>query len=260
MLSEGKKAEWIAKNQGDKLHYVMKDRDETKWLKRSLKDVAEEFEKHGGRYAPYLVKLYFAGEIKLIEDLYRTQPLLQLFDKVKTKLKQRDITQYSLDELKQALEPYQDAISNKNIDPAKDKQFLENKTMTRLIKTPNFEIVVPHTQETSCLLGKGTDWCTAADDDHNMWHDYAHDGNLYVIRAGDKRFQLHYESDSFMDVDDNNVSKEDIAYLSKFPEWKKFLEALIKKHLYNEDNIIKTFKVQDQDYRDDEDQYDGDWD
>lgn len=271
MLPEGKKAEWIAKNQGDKLHYVMKDRNESKWLKKSVSEVAEEFEKHGGRYAPYLVKLYFLGDIKKIEDLYRMQPLLKLFDKVKNRLQNRDINSYkSLNDLKSALEPYQESISTKHVDPAKDKLHFESGEMTRLIKTPTFEVIVPHTQTTSCLLGKGTDWCTAADDAHNMWRHYAKEGNLYVIRAGDKRFQMQIETESFMDEKDERVGKEDIAYLSKFPEWKTFLDALIVWH-YNTEagpaatklaQSMKHFSVLDDDgsWDDEDDDYDDSYD
>jgi hypothetical protein len=246
MLSEGKKADWIARNQGKKILDTIKQRNDRNWIGKTAEEVALEFEKHGGKFAPYYVKLYLNGDVKRMEDLYRVTPLINTFNKIKQHLKQKDLNRYNLAELEHTLEPYQNKIVDKNTNPAEDQRHYESEHMTKVLSHPNFEIIVPHTKETSCHLGKGTKWCTAADEDHNMYNTYAEKGNLYVIRAGKRRFQLHVESDSFMDEKDEIVSKKDIEYLSEFPEWKTFLNMLIKKHEFNDvHSAVRTYDLKD---------------
>ena len=60
-------------------------------------------------------------------------------------------------------------------------------------------------------MGKGTDWCTAADLDY-FEHYYKPDDPLFFFEGfwtdPSARFQFHYGSGSFMDSDDHPVKKE----------------------------------------------------
>jgi hypothetical protein len=103
----------------------------------------------------------------------------------------------------------------------------------RLIDTPNFKVIVPRTEEASCLYGAGTKWCTAGKK-NNQFKNYAAKGDLYIIMANlggkARKFQLQMEDDSFMNERDLAISKPDISALSKIPEYTQFLNFLIKKY------------------------------
>lgn len=74
------------------------------------------------------------------------------------------------------------------------------------------------TKEAACLYGKGTRWCTAAEN-HNAFDQYHRRGPLYVVQTPDKRkYQFHFQSGQFMDEKDR---PENLAGLvSKHPQLK----------------------------------------
>jgi hypothetical protein len=98
---------------------------------------------------------------------------------------------------------------------------------------PGLKVIIPKTEEAACLYGAGTKWCTAAKDNNQFKH-YDDQGPLMIILAtiGDKqrKFQLHYETDAFMDERDQAIGAKDKAALSKIPAYGEFLNKLIKKH------------------------------
>jgi hypothetical protein len=61
-------------------------------------------------------------------------------------------------------------------------------------------------------------------------------GKIYIIftklKGMKRRFQLHMEKDQFMQEDNTAIPKEDIAELSKIPEYTEFLNFLIKKYYH----------------------------
>ena len=183
------------------------------------------------QYLLFLAKLYSAGQFRL-EDVNRIKQEIQKFEKVKPKLPQqsRDINRISsLRDLYALLEPFEDqeVKSKRSV-----KQDIKQQGAKTIIDTPNFKVIIPTTKEAACFYGRGTKWCTAATESDNMFDHYNQQGSLYVIIAGDRKFQLHMEADQFMDEHDNDISSKDIAYLSKYPEYKQFLEMLINKHYY----------------------------
>jgi len=264
ILEEGKKADWIAANQGPALMKKIKQNNDTAMHGKTAEEIGEYLFKQGGKFSPFYAKLYLNGDVKRMEDMYRLKPLVDGFQKHKQHLKNKDISSYTLAALTKALEPYTNKISHKHVDPKQDERFYMAKKMTKLIDSPNFEVVVPHTVEASVHLGKGTNWCTATGesceacedsgigvcDEHeegvgdNMFDHYNQDGDLYVIRAGKRRFQLHYDSNQFMDEKDQEVSEKDIAYLSEFPSYKKFLDMMIKKHYFNKEILTHDYRPQ----------------
>jgi hypothetical protein len=75
-----------------------------------------------------------------------------------------------------------------------------------------------------------------------MFNHYHDQGDLIIIIAkiGEKirKWQLHYESNQFMDERDQEISQADIKLLSKIPEYTEFLNTLIKKHYYGEEGPL----------------------
>ena len=136
----------------------------------------------------------------------------------------------TLDSLYDALKPYEGAPAPVS---AKQQQKMVKSDAEKIIDTPDFKVIVPKTEAASQLYGAGTKWCTAAEKDC-MFDSYSSKGPLYIIIAGPgdnaKKYQLHYETDSFMNERDTPIKAADIKYLSGFPQYTDFLNMLIKKH------------------------------
>ena len=64
--------------------------------------------------------------------------------------------------------------------------------------------------------GTGTSWCTAARSDNNMFKQYHEQGPIHVIhrKSDGAVFQMHPESNSFMDAKDNPISPEDFKSIA----------------------------------------------
>lgn len=190
-----------------------------------------------GSIVQWIVNMYIKGQFKL-EDINRVKKDVAKFIKFKAKMKNKDLNSYkTLTDLYSANSEFQDDEELELSKKAQSKQLKNNETIT-VIDTPDFKAIIPLTQAASCKYGAGTKWCTAADED-NMFDHYHGQGHLVIIIAGAgakaKKFQLHFESDSFMDELDQAISKKDITYLSGFPQYKELLDKLIKKHYFDEE-------------------------
>lgn len=182
-----------------------------------------------GKHLQFIVKMYLLKQFK-IEDTDKIKAELEKFDKFKSKITNKDLNSYkNLDALYDVTEKF-----SEEDEPVSGKAAArEMKSgVKKIIDTPNFKVLVPTTEEAAKFYGKNTKWCTAADN-NCQYENYASKGDLYIVIAkmgGDERkFQLHYETDSFMNERDTEVSSTDIAALSKIPEYTKFLNLLIHK-------------------------------
>ena len=221
------RAQFIVDKFGDKLVAANeKDHAHVRSPEELVNQLKDKCDPTGGKYLQFLVNMYIKGQFKL-EDMPRIKKDLTVFDKAKAKIKKDILSFKTLNDLYDAVEPYYDADLTSN----KAKVKMTKKDADTLIDTPDFKVIVPKTKEAAKLYGANTKWCTAADDDeHNMFDHYNAQGPLYVIIAGGKKFQLHYESGQFMNDRDQELSPAQITYLSKFPEYKQFLNMLIHKH------------------------------
>jgi hypothetical protein len=156
---------------------------------------------------------------------------LKTFFKFKSKIEIKDLGRYpSIQDLWEVTDAF--AGETETLSKSQTEKIIKKDTK-KLIDTPDFKVYVPETKEAACYYGKGTKWCTAADND-NMFDHYNNQGKLYVIMAGTgeniKKFQLHFESEQFMNDKDAEITKAQIKYLSGFPKYKEFLEMLIEEH------------------------------
>lgn len=187
----------------------------------------------------WLSRMYAAKQFKL-EDASRVKKTIETFDKVKKKLDVKDLNAYkTLNALYDAIEPHEGAEEEVSKKQA-DKQIKTQETEV-FLKEPDLLVLIPKSEAAACKYGAGTKWCTAADE-NNMFSHYDAQGKLYIIiaptlpkkKVGDneyeRKFQLHYQTDSFMDERDQPVGTADISALSKLPGYTKFLNKLIKLH------------------------------
>lgn len=177
----------------------------------------------------FIAKQYSNGQFK-IEDTERLKSQLEIFLKKRAKLKNKDLLSYkSLNDLYDAL----DLVKDVEVEPSQAQlaKAIKNDGSEKLIDTPNFKAIHVKTQEAACFYGKGTMWCTAADN-NNRFDSYKNDLIVLLVKLDgkDRKFQFHYETDSFMNERDQSLSMTEIKDLSKLPEYKDFLNMLIKKH------------------------------
>jgi hypothetical protein len=90
---------------------------------------------------------------------------------------------------------------------------------TILYEDPNVLVVKPLSEDASIYWGRGTKWCTARNDEHNMFTRYSSPSDpLYIIinkRNPKEKYQLHRSSEQYMDRLDRPQSFEKLA--EKFP-------------------------------------------
>lgn len=180
-------------------------------------------------FAVFLSNMYIKNQFRL-EDAKRITNELVEFLRVKSKLENKDISSYkTLDDLYDALEPFKE---KKVVTKAAEIKNIK-KDVEKLIDTKEFKVIIPKTEAAAKFYGANTKWCTASDED-NMFDNYNEQGKIYIIithrNDKDRKFQLHYESDQFMNERDQPLDAADIKFLSSFPEYKDFLNLLIKKH------------------------------
>lgn len=235
ILTEDARTDFIVNNMRTQLQNISHDNPARG---HSPEDIVEKLKEadptHNKAYLQFITKLYIDGQFRL-EDVARINETLALYTKVKPKLpvEQRNILAFKrLSDLYTILKPFEtagaDTQSNREL-----KKSNKAEGAKVIINTPNFKVYEMLTEAACKLYGKGTKWCTAGDKDNQF--DYYHkQGAIYVIMAGDRKFQIQMESNQFMDEQDLDVAEEgtDIEYLSNFPEYTKFLNMLIKHYYY----------------------------
>lgn len=245
----------LAKQQGAKIvAAAIKDRslpnvkDETANPVEILTALAEA-DPTDGKMLTFLTKLYVAGNF-MMEDVSGMKELLTKFNTNKQKLraagKPIDIMQYKskgelFDAISQVEGSGQEVVSKKKAANIKKQEGADT-----VFSGAGIEIKQLKSKEAACLYGKGTMWCTAATSSDNMFDRYSKEGDIYVIILPNenRKFQFHYESGQFMNEKDENISKSEIALLSKYPEYRDFLNFQIKKHYgkYFDDVVAESRK------------------
>ena len=174
------------------------------------------------KYLDWIMRQYMRKNFRQ-EDFGRVRTALEAFDRHKAHIPQKDILRYDkLMDLEDAVEAVTGTKSKREeIRDVKhegaDKIFDEGGVVVYHIKT----------EAAAKFYGKGTKWCTAAENDCLFKH-YNKEGPLYVIFCKGfngklEKFQFHFESDQFMDVEDNDIDLKELVQHNKvlqdIPEW-----------------------------------------
>jgi len=218
----------------------------------------------GGNYEPVVVKWFGNGEFFVGEDAEGISRLISEYDSLKKRKKlpqdKTDINRLTKSQASEAV----NAITQANkADALATQKDIENKERFKrgesavvdrgevIIDEGNFKVLKPHTKAQArevCKMPQGAvyahknmalpgepaaDFCTASTDHFNT---YFNQGPFYdiILNDGDpasmRIFQIHYESDQFVNESDSSITKSEIDLLSKYPGYTKFLNMLIKKH------------------------------
>ena len=160
-----------------------------------------------GKYAKWLLGMYRRGSFKR-GDFDEARRLLPIYEKYKNRVQVRDVTQlHSMGELYQVVKPFMegDQATSKSDALRKAKQGAE-----KVYEDDKWIVIIPHTMEAAQIYGEHTKWCTAAEDpDDNMFDYYNRDGYLYINidKTNNRKYQFHFESESFMDEEDDEIEK-----------------------------------------------------
>lgn len=175
-----------------------------------------------GKYSKWLLDLFIKKDFRL-DDLNKISKDLILFDKYRNKLDIKDINK---------IKSHRDLYELVKVYHKSDVVPVSNKEKERIIKQGakkfhednTWLVIIPETHDAACYYGKGTRWCTAANDDPDTFENYNKQGNLYIFINKHERddedrqikYQMHIQTGQFMDVKDRSVDIRDIIDFGLF--------------------------------------------
>lgn len=168
-------------------------------------------------------------QLILMNDLKKIKDALTVYDKHKRKFEHSDIHKYiAYEDLIDEAEELKDSKSGK--EKKKDIYEKAKKESTLVYKGSEGSIYIPRTEYASCMLGRGTKWCTAGTH-KNEFNTYNKEGPLYIITTRDnKKIQLHIETDECVDEQDKSIKS---SYMKQKYPW-------VFKHIKVSEKTIKN--------------------
>ena len=176
-----------------------------------------------GKYARFLIESFLNDKF-LEEDLIgglnsTVGQAISLFHKHKSKLPINERSVYALDketgkvlyqspgDLWSSVKQYQGELSGKELKREEQEQIYRETEFVYKDEETGFQIISPLTEESAKWWGRGTRWCTSADNDNMFW-DYAKDAPLFILLMPDNdKLQLWKNGNKiqFMDEADNEI-------------------------------------------------------
>ncbi len=155
----------------------------------------------------WLYRLYAKGNLP-INKLDKVKEYLHLFKSYINVIPQeyRDINKLkSLDDLYNVVREFE---GKEDVIPVSKTQQIKKikEEVDKVYDDGDWIVLVPTTERAACIVGKGTKWCTSADE-NNHFEDYYNRGNLYIIidKNNNKKYQLHIEKKEFKDETNSDV-------------------------------------------------------
>jgi hypothetical protein len=174
-------------------------------------------------YLEWIIRQYLRGT--KLEDMAKVGENLATFDTNKGRFtaSERDINRFDARGL-------YNLVIDLRFRPQPDK---EDETKARAMEAEadvlyngsDLKVLIPKTEEAACWFGRGTQWCTAATHSTNYFSSYNAHGPLYIVMVkgrGGTKYQLHFPSMQFMDIEDNPIEFEDL--LARFPKLADILD------------------------------------
>ena len=159
------------------------------------------------KYMIWLMKQYIQGKFIIPEDLSKLNSELERFSKISHKLEKKDINNYSWEEFLDIV-PKLEEIHTSN-----EEERIAKSGAEKLFEDDKWIVIHPKTEEAACYYGSGTRWCTASTKGYNYFDSYNAEGNLYIVISKQNpsvKYQIHFESHSFMDVKDIPPTLEEL--------------------------------------------------
>ena len=159
-------------------------------------------------YFEWLYRMYANNKFAL-NDLNDIKNYLILFNKFINIIPQdkRDINSFkSIDDLYNVVKEFEGREDEIPTSKTQELKQIKEKEIKKVYEAGDWAIYVPLTERASCLVGKGTKWCTSGDED-NMFDDYNEDGPLYVIvdKGNNEKYQIHLQTKELNDEKNNPI-------------------------------------------------------
>lgn len=180
-------------------------------IHRDVAGIVDHFAQHADptsnkQYTQWIVNKYKDGNFRQ-EDAPRINDALTLFHAHKQRLPNKDINSYpGIRSVEDAVHPYKDVpVSSKDsakhaVEHGLDILHSDEKYQINHLKTKQASQII-YGGGSNSGRKLGTDWCTAARSNHNMFDHYARDGKLFTIHINgeyDSPYQYHHPSGQFM--------------------------------------------------------------
>lgn len=202
-----------------------------------------------GKYSKLLLKLYRDGNLKL-EDLPKATEYLEAIYKKQVGLDINKID--SLNDIYDLIK--NELISDNEVDVNKLVNYLDEDSYNLKYNGDNWYIFVPNTEKAACVLGSGSQWCTAwgkhslnpkYKDRASHFKQHHNSGPLYILinkKDNSLKYQFHFQTEQYMDSSDREIN------ISNFLKENKeilhyFIPELKKENLDNEDIISLISKT-----------------
>lgn len=180
-------------------------------------------------YTPWLARMYAKGGLSL-ENINRND-LLGLYDIAKKrrmlKPEHADINSFK------TYKDFEDMLligGHYNLVDIQDGNKKEEKGQaSKVYEDGDVVIIVPEDEAAACRYGRGTRWCTAATRGQNYFNQYNRQGRMYILlpknpKHEGEKYQLHFQSDQYMDEDDDEVNLVHLI-TKRFPNLLEFFLA-----------------------------------
>ena len=235
------KVEYLANQYHDKL--LQRAKNDHRITTDDPQDIIQELSKMdptNGKYLHWIVREYVNGYF-LSEDVSQVKGALEEFQKRKQQLDQKDINQYNFQELEDLMDEMkeQEAPASKR----QQAQAIKTEGAKVIAQDSSGTIVQLLTEEAANYYGKGTKWCTTADND-SMFEDYAKKGPLYVLLSNDgRKYQFQFESKQFVDEKDRDADIDELR--ESYSIFDQFMAQAINKIFKekNADDIIRFIEM-----------------
>ena len=185
-------------------------------------------------YTPWLARMYAKGGVS-IEDMNRND-LLRLFDVAKKrrliKTEHNDINRF------QRYQDFEDTMESVYKDlPDIEAEPDDKGKAKKVYDDSNVTVIIPEDEAAACRYGRGTRWCTAATKGKNYFDLYNQEGPLYILNPKNptyegEKYQLHFQSNQYMNEDDEAMSLGFILG-ERFPELLEFFQKTEPEYIKN---------------------------
>ncbi len=197
-----------------------------------------------GKYSKWVLSLYKRRSLKL-EDLYKAKEYLETFHKYINRLDIKDINRFKT--LGDLYNHIKDFIGSDEPTSKKDLARKVKEGAKKVYDDNQWLVVVPETEEAAKYYGKGTRWCTAAEDSDNKFDHYDRSGTLFINIdkiSGDK-YQFHFEGGEFTDASDDPIIPSEIDGMEENSGiYKFYIEQGYDMPKADMDHVIRTGNVE----------------
>lgn len=228
--------EWLVSKYGDVLRSKLSDQGLTFSEVGAVEHFASYDPTRNKRLTQWLISTYMNDGYRF-EDLSRANRTLEHFVSFSQRLTEelRDINQHRrLSDVWKAVKPFvEQPEADESLSGKAKKRSERAKAYADsliLAETDDWTVAVPLTKEAAQWWGRGTQWCTAADND-NMFEDYNKTGPLIVMAMSDgSKVQFHTDEQECQFMNENDESVHHDWIVSHQDRLKPLFHWAVKQH------------------------------